>query len=504
MNNQYKNCFFCKIDFNQLLNEPKILPCSHLICRNCLNISTKFLREIKVKCSICYQKHILTHIDDLPTSNIIKDFLEIESNDIRIKDTTFLNQNIIKFLEYGIRRNRLDINEHYDSVINDIDIRAENVIKLIHLYRQSLQLEIKRDRENSLQSLDIFESLKMRMTNDFDKNAIINDYNKIQSTIYLIKKNFTYFLDNSIKLDKSLLGYNLGITTHKNILKIQNINNILANEINFKKITLSTIINKYSKYDKIIPLSPNKIIKLFYDSTYRSFYLELFDSEGIKIKSITPFVNVNHNPKCYGYGNHFLVSFVSSCCETLKTSVYLFDSNLNITSACRFKSSIESIYMTERYITLTFFYLRGCCWLFDYSFNKLQEFGQCYDENDNFFIKRYEYDFGCHNNNYTEIFGLNDNYIYLSNYKKMLVLDKDKGNVLHDKKNSNNGRYLLDSQSNIIIFSNSGKISKLTIIDIFNDIEVTNDLNTDSFDNFYVTKNNLAFINSNKNEIIFF
>ena len=138
----------------------------------------------------------------------------------------------------------------------------------------------------------------MRMTNDLDKNAIINDYNKIQSTIYLIKKNFTYFLDNSIKLDKSLLGYNLGITKHKNILKIQNINNILANEINFKKITLSTIINKYSKYDKIIPLSPNKIIKLFYDSTYRSFYLELFDSEGIKIKSITPFVNVNHNPKC--------------------------------------------------------------------------------------------------------------------------------------------------------------------------------------------------------------
>ena len=44
------NCFICLEDFNDLLKQPRILPCGHVICNECLIGLAKLTLFTKVKC----------------------------------------------------------------------------------------------------------------------------------------------------------------------------------------------------------------------------------------------------------------------------------------------------------------------------------------------------------------------------------------------------------------------------------------------------------------------
>ena len=161
--------------------------------------------------------------------------------------------------------------------------------------------------------------------------------------------------------------------------------------------------------------------------------------------------------------------------ETSSTHVNLYDSDLNLVKSLKKFSSIESVFMNEKYIVVTHSHRSdGCCSIYDYRLNELALFGQQKDKDADFFMERLSLSWKEQNSlNYKinpKVFGLTEKLIYFYNHAEMTIMDRVKGKVVHKKQiiSGDKPYFLLDTQGNIVQVN---KLSKK--VSVFNfDVEL--------------------------------
>jgi hypothetical protein len=539
------SCLKCNQLFNSKTQEPKILPCSHLLCKQCLDSNEKELGYYLVKCCACAKTHEMANLTDLPTSMLISNVLlsqEIEEDISEDDSTNVLRKNKrikldshLNELDTYLRVEKFEINKHYDSVINDIDIRAESLINYIHKYRETLQEKVNYERKRTIEQIDCsdekqeptnskFLQLKNNVESHKEKSdetkytiesfhSLASDMHKLQSFIFNVKKSCWYFVDSHLKLDKSLLGHNLNVNLDRNYFKIKNLNDLLQDEFSYKKITFKSEFEQPSLRHKIIPLGKDKIIKIYFTAK-RSLCLQLFNSEGELIKEAPPVENLSSFPVSYGYGSHFVVCFTAKnnessqyFFETSSTHVNLYNSDLSLVKSLKKFSSIESVFMNENCIVVTHSHRSdGCCSIYDYRLNELALFGQQKDKDADYYMERLNLSWKEQNSlNYKinpKVFGLTENLIYFYNHAEMTIMDRIKGKVVHKKQIMSGDKpyFILDTQGNIIQVN---KLSKK--VSVFNfDVEFSIENNYDDcYDGVFSTcDGHLALVNGQKKFLV--
>jgi hypothetical protein len=485
--------------------------------------------EFTLKCN-CRSNHKLSSQDELPTSEIALNVLkQAEHGKQELDFKPYLDE-----LEQKMRIEKFEIYKHYDNVINDIDIRAESLINFIHKSREILQNQVKARRDESLAFFENKDSLSsaddkpevaraklnfQRLTKGLasdavsahDLNGIVANSDKLQLFMHELKKNCWYFAENTMKLDNSLLGYNLNHNLDKSFYKFRNLKTLISQS---SPINLLTQFQHSILRQEVLPLSKERIVKIYF-TTNRTLHFEVFDSSGNLIKSLNAFENLSSFPISYGYGQHFLVCFtakssnndVHNFFDMSSNFIQLYDSNLNLIKSITQFSSIESVYMNNSSIFLFYSHKKdACCSIYDYKLNEMNTFGQQTNDKAAFYMEK-------SNLNWREqmsmnfkvnpkLFGYDESNVYICNFNKMSIMSRKSGEIVNSMALLGSRPYfLLDSQSNIIQVNNLSK--KLTLYNT--DLEVLNKTTyDDTLDNVYVTKDNqIAFVDLEKKYVIF-
>ena len=528
-----KTCLNCKQNYDRELKIPKILPCSHLMCKSCIDSHLKQLSKYRIVCKICFESNIMTTIDDLPTSDMIIDILLKNESD---NEEHYLNKDQqtklfskLNELNVFVRLQNLDIYNHYFSVQCDIDYRAESLMQSINVsgvgYREILINKISEERDKTLNMhqskgtetnsnrnlfLDLIEKLdRQKMVVENSKSLIknelfgeiIQDYNKLQSYFFNLKKSSWYFVDSPIKYDKSLVGHLINSQLDNNYMKIKNLKLLLKDEDHFKKVYFNSKYDEESLRNKIIPLSQDRIVKVSFLTHKHSLYIQLFDSSGEMINRSYS-TNLTYFPVSYGHGNYFCVCYRKNPSNFIE----LYNSNLNLVASTQINSSIESVFMNEQYIVVVYNHRRNaCCSIFDYNLREIQQLGQQTDQDANFYMPnidiseyervqlKYKYN--------PQVFGLTDKLIYFFNHQEMTIMDRINGNVVHKKTIVGDKPYfMLDIQSNIIQVNKLSK--RILIFNVENEFLIENTYDNHFSAVFATTDHNLAFIDERKKYLV--
>ena len=89
----------------------------------------------------CSKNHIISNIEDLTTSLITLHLLSQQDKILNLQEFSE------KLHEY-IRTENYDIYKHYENLIFDVDIKAENLIQFFHVSRDKLRKQAKDYFEN--------------------------------------------------------------------------------------------------------------------------------------------------------------------------------------------------------------------------------------------------------------------------------------------------------------------------------------------------------------------
>ncbi len=310
-------CSKCKLEFNLFEKNPRILPCSKLICCKCIEDNKQILGGYSIECSCSESAHEVESLDDLYPSQLTLYYLKQQQNNLNTEtkqqSTTQTQQQTPNMLEsmkkildtykYKLELAKYEINKHYDDIEMDIDIRAETLINFVHEQRDVLHSDIKQCREDTILDLDLFQpefnknlnrlenkynSICAQISNDpqATNNANLNEmkqfvleFNNSQRSVDELKKKAWYFAENTSILDKSLLGSNLSNDFDTNYLKVKNINLLLGNELKRFEIILKPEFNDEKLRQYIVPLSRNKILSCYFTISKR-IHLEVFNQNG--------------------------------------------------------------------------------------------------------------------------------------------------------------------------------------------------------------------------------
>ena len=310
-------CTSCTANFNSTDHLPKILPCLGLKCLKCLKKELFMRKDFLMNCAHCSKSHFIQNVDDLPTSQIVLHLIsgaQPESKILPLTSEETSSDPILKDfsaeLSDTLSRDNFEIYKHYDNIINDIDIRAEQFIQFIHLSRRDLQDKVKALRDETLTLFSATASpaketnphtkdmlaIKEKLLNLDDDTQVKNppelsqlvaESNKLQRHIYDMKKKLWYFSENTIKLENSLLGQTLNSTFDQNYLKIRKLEDILADKNTLAhKVTLSDSYTQSVLRHEVLAL--NRIVKVYF-TTFRVLMFETFDLQGKLLKSIKAF-----------------------------------------------------------------------------------------------------------------------------------------------------------------------------------------------------------------------
>jgi hypothetical protein len=529
----FKNCLYCKQNFDNELCIPKLLPCSHLMCKSCIDSHLKELSKFRIDCTVCFESNIMASIDDLPTSDIIMDILlknEYDSNEQYLTENQISKLfSKLNELDVFVRVQNLDIYNHYFSVQCDIDYRAESLMQAINVsgvgFRELLINKISEERDkilkmhqpentdsnsNEKKFSDLIKKLNkqkliVRNSKSLIENElfseIIQDYNKLQSYFFNLKKSSWYFVDSPIIQDKSIVGHLLNSQLDSNYTKIKNLKLLFKDESQHRKICFSSKHDLESLRHKIIPLSRDRIIKVSFLTHNHSLYLQLFDSSGEMLKHSYS-ENLTYFPVSYGHGNHFCVCYRKNPINLIK----LYDSNLNLVASTETDSSIESVFMNENYIAVVYNHRRNaCCSIFDYNLREIQQLGQQFSADLDFYMPnleiteyervhlKYKYN--------PQVFGLTDKLIYFFNHQEMIIMNRLNGIIVHKRPVYGDKPYfILDSQSNIIQVNKLSK--RICIFNIENEFSIENTYKN-CFSAVFATRDqNLAFIDERKKYLV--
>jgi hypothetical protein len=517
-------CQNCSLIYNSTDREPRILPCSDLLCMQCLaNLSHRELTTFITNCPLCNKSHRLSKLDDVPKSNTTLYLLNQRQNESSTQMETISqgtdNQtfvNMMQQLNKDLKLARFNIQIHYDDAINDIDIRTETLINSINTARAQMQ-----DKLNELRnkSIDDFNAELQRL-NAIDLQAppikIMKQLNKSEQILSAINDNLSYFSDNTLQpFDKSLIGHIVNKNMDTNFVKIKTLKSIFSGESTNSSLQISLRVNDQSGDNvirqNVIPLSLDRVLKVYF-TTRRSVKLELFDETGRMIDKLNAFDNLSSFPISAGYGNYFLLSFTSksnssSFFETNSSYILLYDINLKLVKMLKKFSSVESVYMNDNYICLFYAHRsNACCTLFDYELNELETFGQQIDAKMPFFMEKstltYKDQMNSSLKNNPKIFGITSDSIYFFSMTKMSIMRRLTGEVKTEVPISGDTPYfLLDAQSNIIQVNTVSK--RIAVTNYEFDYSILNYFSDNLEDVYLTADNNLAFVDKNKEKVLF-
>jgi hypothetical protein len=156
MENKLLKCPACKAQFDLEKKLCKILPCSCVMCLECLQENKNEFDEYIFECSSCKRKHHLFNLDTIVTSKIISHLItnsktltktqcdastdssaianvtnDVEDN----KDVDFSPdlKEYVHSLSQSMKIQKADVNKHYDATSRDIDERAERLIEVLKI-----------------------------------------------------------------------------------------------------------------------------------------------------------------------------------------------------------------------------------------------------------------------------------------------------------------------------------------------------------------------------------
>ena len=141
MDSSLLTCGNCCTKYDLDENPAKILPCACVMCLSCLQTKKSAdFDEYVIKCHTCLKTHTLPNISSLLTSKIISHLLKnqpaaplIES----VEETTnhpFPLRTFSEVLAQQIKEQNAETIKHFDTVLMDIDNRAERIIQVKRTY----------------------------------------------------------------------------------------------------------------------------------------------------------------------------------------------------------------------------------------------------------------------------------------------------------------------------------------------------------------------------------
>jgi hypothetical protein len=384
------------------------------------------------------------------------------------------------------------------------------------LYQVSVHSSISSQPSNSeISNLEreINNILAKETINQTDLKRVKYISDNIQSKIYDLKKSLWYFADNQTMATDMLIGHVLNKKLKKSFMRIKNLKSFLdENSSNSSKIKILSEFKSTPLRQEILPLSKNRIVKIYF-STDRSLHFELFDaSTGKCLKLLNAFENLSSFPISYGYGEYFCVCFTSKNKENyyydMNTNfIRLYDIEFNLIKSVQRFTSIESIFMNEKYVILFYSHKSvGCCEAYDYQLNEQFSFGQNSNMSDPFFMEKsiltMKQQISLNFKLNPKIFGFTNDLIFLWNYKRVFTMSRKTGEVIKSLDlHGARPYFLLDKQNNIIQVNSLAK--KISLYN--HDLElIIENIYTETLDNVYINKyDQMIFVDMEKKLIIY-
>ena len=516
-------CPDCKESYNEGDRSPKILPCSDSLCVMCLlKCNQQSLGGYNVLCTVCKKTHSVSSLDDIPTSKTTLYLLQqIEKSSVTNSTENKFNETVNKVileLNKEMKISRFNIQLHYDDAINNIDIRTETLINELHTARAQLQDKLNEDRKKSI---DLFNN-ELDKLNSFEKlnpNQLHTQLNKIESNLAAINQKLYYFSDNNLMpFESSWIGHVVSKELDTNFKKIKSLKSIMKTQENQNnkqslKVTFSLkdAFSENSIRQNVIPLSMNRILKVYF-TVRRSIFLELYDSTGQCINQLNAFENLSSFPISCGFGNYFVLSFTSKTnssafFETNQSFILLYDIDFNLVKQLKKFSSVESVFMNDKYIILSYAHrAHACCSLFDYNLDEIESFGQQLNPERPFYMEKVvlsvKEQINSNLKSNPKIFGLTNENIYFQNLSRMIIMCRQKGEIKTESLiNGDSPYFLLDSQNNILRINNISKRIALINYEFGYDLQ---NVYSDYLDEVCLTAdNNLAFVDKYKESVLF-
>ncbi|CAF0978192.1 unnamed protein product [Brachionus calyciflorus] len=257
-------CPFC----NKCFNEPKVLPCGENACSKCLPETGNF------NCLLCSESHSVS-TNGYPINKILSKALEntIKSEKLDNKAQSFMvniedTEKKLSELKLKMVQLEAEVVENCNSIINEIDLAAEDKINQINNIRDDLIKEVKEYQDKCLNNLTKFSKDHAQLldqvnflTKDKDLILTCKNFNKKIDKYYSIKSeveiglkkirnlSFDYrkihFDACESELEKDFLG-----TVYFKNLKKKNLNELKQPiKVDFSEMFLEKGSIKFNKLD---------------------------------------------------------------------------------------------------------------------------------------------------------------------------------------------------------------------------------------------------------------
>ncbi|CAF0874309.1 unnamed protein product [Adineta ricciae] len=165
-------------------HQPKLLPCSHTVCRQCLErIVSSQPRSDAIKCPIC-REHILLPrggVTSFPPSFLVNQLLDLmvsQRRDVIPKSIKRMNE----ILSFKASKTTSCLDHALELVNNEIlrlDSSMEKAAEAINRSFSEIKTYVENRRHNLLQSLKTTRDYKQKVLND-QLNVILNEKAKIE------------------------------------------------------------------------------------------------------------------------------------------------------------------------------------------------------------------------------------------------------------------------------------------------------------------------------------
>lgn len=504
--NRLFECPSCRISFNQDINIPKVLPCSDMVCQECLDKkSIRFLSQFFYECTMCKKETTVSEPSQLPENKLV----------LNLNQKTKIDSNIFNTFESELKLGYATINKHHDQVINNIDIKTEFLILQLNNSRNNLIEKINQHRDQALRAIDhLNEETKSQKTEleteTFSDTQIINDFSHLQTSLYLLKQNLYTFEEIDLKKN-GLLGYVINQAKNKNFFKIKNLKDNISNHLTFRvKLNGQDNLSENSIRQYIFPLSRNKIVKIYF-SLKRDLTLELFDQNGRSIKRVKALDNMSSFPVVCNYDKFICISATGNAPEqdaffSRFSHLVLYDWDLNCIKKEKKSSMIESIYMNENNLFLTYSHRStDICEMLNYDLVQVGSFGQQINKDEGFFFEKNDFIYRSSQRelNFPKIFGCTDQHFFMYDKFHLIRMARKTGQVENViDLNGESCSFFLDKQQNIIKVSSQAK--QISFLNFKDDISITSNFSFNFDDVFVSSDDYLVFCDTNKEYVNFF
>ncbi len=416
--------------------------------------------------------------------------------------------------KYGLEVSKLLLEKHYDEMSVAIDLRTETLVQLIHQNSDILREELEVKRKKSISELHSVAGNYLSDVNSLDQeyinktisiNDLVNRCNNLQKTLDELKSKRWKFVENTFIVEKCFIGYHVNTDVNFMFNKLKNLQNIISDDSKRHDIRLfSLLLPRNSIRQYVFVFNRNRFLKTYILYNNR-VYIELFSHTGLSIRTVYASNSQTSNSVFANNESFFVISYDTTTSGILSSFLAIYDIDLNLIKTVQEASSVESLYMNDRNIVVTFLRadLPNCFKIYDFNLNLIQAFGQYETPTRNFYFVR--------NDQFVSdldrlklnpiIFGLTEKLIYFFNRRNISVMSRERGELIHSfKKPHESSKFALDSKANILEINTPGNFIKMHNLEL--NMCITGSF-ISTFEKIVLIEDKyLAFMNHDKQRII--